>query len=345
MFGSYRKSSDSFIIAEVGQNHQGDLQNARDYIREFAQRGADAVKFQTRDNKVLFDAAAYEAPYQSENAFADTYGAHREFLELDPAWLPLLKKDCEQLNVKFISTPFDESSLDLLMSVGVDALKIASFDLGNLPFIEQIARRGLPVVMSIGGGQGDQIADSVELLLMHDIELAVLHCVSEYPCDFDKLGLENIEILTELFPGCTIGLSDHFNGTLSGPVGFLKGARVFEKHVTLNRAWKGTDHSFALEPEGFRKFVRDIRRTPKMLSKKSDEELGTEYVFKKLGKSLIAKRMIYAGESLSLGNLGSKIFQEEHIPVRLSNELIGRVVTENIDAGEPITLSKLTARP
>ena len=116
MFASYRNSIDSFVIAEVGQNHQGDLDKARKYIVEFAQKGANAIKFQTRNNKELFDEAAYNAPYQSENAFAAKYGEHRERLELDPAWLSTLKSDCERQNVKFISTPFDEASLELLVS-------------------------------------------------------------------------------------------------------------------------------------------------------------------------------------------------------------------------------------
>ena len=227
------------------------------------------------------------------------------------------------------------------LSVGVDALKIASFDIGNLPFIDQVAQAGLPVVMSIGGGKSDQIRDSAELLLSRDVDLAILHCVSEYPCEYDKLGLENVEILLNEFPNCAIGLSDHFNGTLSGPVAYLKGARIFEKHVTLNRSWKGTDHSFALEPEGFRKFTRDIRRTPRMLKRKPKVELGTEFVFQKLGKSLIAKRSIKAGEALSLENLGSKIFQEGHLAVRRSNEIIGRLAAVNIEKGAPIKIDDL----
>ncbi len=172
--------------------------------------------------------------------------------------------------------------------MGVDLLKIASFDLGNLPFINKIAKTGKPVVMSVGGGNIEQIRSSVGILLDHHDEVAVLHCVSEYPCEYDRLGLDNIKLLIREFPECVIGSSDHFNGTLSGPIAYLNGARVFEKHVTLNRAWKGTDHSFALEPEGFRKFVRDIKRVRHMMTPKPAEELGNEFVFQKLGKSLIA---------------------------------------------------------
>ena len=343
MFENFKETGETFIIAEVGQNHQGDLEKAREYIRIFAFEGADAIKFQTRNNKVLFSDDAYKATYESENAFAETYGEHREKLELKPEWLPILKADCEKHGVKFMSTPFDEPSLNLLCTpeIDVDVLKIASFDLGNLPFIKQIAESGKPVVMSIGGGNIDQIKSSVELLLKYNCDLAILHCVSEYPCEYNRLGLSNIELLAKAFPQCTIGVSDHFNGTLSGPLAFIKGARVFEKHVTLNRAWKGTDHSFALEPEGFRKFARDIRRTPHMMDPKSTVDLGNEPVFKKLGKSLVARFNIAEGESLTLENLSSKIFKKQYIPVRNSDQVIGKKATKLIVAGEPIDFNAI----
>ena len=336
MFSQIVLDGTPFVIAEVGQNHQGDLETAREYIRIYAYEGADAIKFQTRDNKYLFSKNAYEADYASENAFAETYGAHREKLELKPEWLSILKEDCVKYGVKFMSTPFDEPSLKLLEKIDVDILKVASFDLGNLPFIHRIASLGKPVVMSAGGGKIEQIRSSVDTLLKHHDEVAILHCVSEYPCEYNRLGLDNIEVLIKEFPGCTIGSSDHFNGTLSGPVAYLRGARVFEKHVTLNRAWKGTDHSFALEPGGFRKFVRDIKRVRHMMMPKSADDLGNELVFKKLGKSLIANVDIKAGDMVTLDNLSGRIFNAQYIPVRESNQVIGCVAKKNIAQGEAI---------
>jgi len=343
MFSQCRQDGEPFVIAEVGQNHQGDLDTAREFIRIFAFEGADAVKFQTRNNKYLFSQDAYEASYDSENAFADTYGAHREKLELKPEWLPILKEDCIKHGVKFMSTPFDEPSLSLLDQVGVDILKIASFDLGNLPFIQRIANLKKPVVMSVGGGKIDQIRSSVEVLLKNQVELAILHCVSEYPCEYNRLGLNSIEELIKEFPQCIIGSSDHFNGTLSGPVAYLKGARVFEKHVTLNRAWRGTDHSFALEPEGFRKFVRDIKRVRHMLPPKPADDLGNERVFKKLGKSLVAYVDIKAGEKITLDHLSGKIFNGQYVPVRESNRVVGTTAKRDIKQGELIRYEDIEA--
>lgn len=329
------------VIAEVGQNHQGDLDIARECIKIFAMAGADVVKFQTRNNKYLFSKEAYEGNYDSENAFDKKYGLHREKLELKPEWLPLLKEDCVKYGVKFMSTPFDEPSLDLICDVGVDLIKIASFDLGNLPLIHRIAKKMKPVVLSTGGGNFDQISASVKVVLGFHSEVAVLHCVSEYPCEYNRLGLNNIEVLIKAFPQCTIGSSDHFNGTLSGPVAYLKGARVFEKHVTLNRAWKGTDHSFSLEPEGFRKFVRDIKRVDQMMTPKPADELGNEYVFNKLGKSLVACVDIQAGDTITLDSLSGKIFNTQHIPVRDSCRVLGCVAKRYVSKGEPLQFADL----
>lgn len=336
MFKEFVKNGDPFVIAEVGQNHQGSLENAMRYIKIFANEGADAIKFQTRNNKYLFSEEAYLAPYTSENAFADTYGEHREHLELKTEWLPLLRDECHKLGVKFMSTPFDEPSLDLLIKLDVDILKIASFDLGNLPLISKIAATKKPVVLSIGGGNVDQIKSSVECILERNTNLAILHCVSEYPCDYNRLGLENIQKLIKEFPDCTIGSSDHFNGTLSGPIAYMMGARVFEKHVTLNRAWKGTDHSFALEQDGFRKFVRDIKRVRHMLPSKPKDEIGKENVFKKLGKSIVPLVDLNSGDILTLDNLSGKIFTKQFIPVRESNDIIGKKMKKSISKGDPI---------
>lgn len=329
-----KAKSDSLVIAEVGQNHQGDLDKALEYVRVFSERGADVVKFQTRNNKYLFSEDAYNKEYNSDNAFAKYYGEHREKLELNPEWLPILKSECDKYGVGFMSTPFDEPSLDLLCDVGVDLIKIASFDLGNLPFIDKISKKGVPVVMSTGGGNLDVVKSSVEILKNNIDDITILHCVSEYPCTYDRLGLDTIKKYIEMFPECKIGLSDHFSGILSGPIAYMMGARVFEKHVTMNRAWKGTDHSFALEPHGFGNFVRDIKRVPKMLPPKL--EVGDEPVFAKLGKSIIAARDLQQGNLITLDDLSGRIFNEQYVPVRESGNFIGKRLNKTVKAGDLI---------
>ena len=329
------------IIAEVGQNHQGSLSLAKKYVKEFSKSGADIVKFQARDNKTLFSKKAYNKNYDSESSFGKTYGEHREKLELSFKELKEIKKECEKKNLYFMVTPFDEKSLKLVSRLNVDIIKIASFDLGNLPFINLIAKQKKIVAISTGGGNSKEIEESVRVLKKNKIKIILLHCVSEYPCPHDHLGLENINILKKKFPNCIIGISDHFNGILSGPIAYLQGARVFEKHVTLNRAWKGTDHSFALEPEGFRRFVRDIHRSPEMLKSKNKKLIGKEPVFIKLGKSLITTKNLKKGEKIKLENLSGKIFEKNLILVRYSHKIIGLTVKAPIKKGDPILLKFL----
>ena len=339
MFEKYVNGEESFIIAEVGNNHQGSEDIAIEYVIKFAEAGANAIKFQTRDNKYLFSPSGYNAPYINENSFADTYGAHREKLELSKSSLLNIKKVCNENNVYFMSTPFDEPSVDLLSEIGVDLFKIASFDLGNAPLLSKISQKNKPIVLSTGGGKLEHIDLSVNLLSQHNSDLAILHCVSEYPCDYSKLGLSTINQLKKMFPKYAIGNSDHFNGILSGPIAYMNGARVFEKHVTLNRSWKGTDHSFSLEIDGFRKFCRDIRRVPKMMIRKDESDLGKEYVFQKLGKSIVASIDINLGDVFSIRNLTGKIYDNEGIPIRESVKLLGKKSKRDIKKNELINLN------
>lgn len=341
MFEKNGLNSKPFFIAEIGQNHNGDLKKALEYIKVFAQAGASAVKFQTRNNKFLFDSEAYEKPYESENAYANSYGAHREYLELDKDDYPVLIDACRQHGTLFMSTPFDEPSLEFLLQVGVDILKVASFDLGNLPFLKRIAKTQKPIVLSTGGGSERHVAESIKEITKYTDDLAILHCVSEYPCPPERLGLKKIAQLTKDYPQHSIGSSDHFNGILSGPIAYTFGARVFEKHVTLNRADKGTDHSFALEQKGFSDFIRDVNRTPLMYHSKPEDSLGIEPVFKKLGKSLVALTDIKQNEELSLDNLSGKIFNEVITPVRESYRFIGLQLKHDVTAGTPITLDMI----
>lgn len=330
-----------FIIAEVGQNHQGSLENALKYVEVFSQLGASAVKFQIRDNKKLFSKDAYEANYNSENAFAKTYGKHREKLELTFKDLQIIKKECQKKNVKFMVTPFDENSLEKICKIGVDIIKIASFDIGNLPFIDLISKKKKTTVISIGGGNEKQIEESIKILKKRVKNVIILHCNSEYPTNYDRLGLQNIVKLKKKFSNCIIGSSDHFNGILSGPIAYMLGARVFEKHVTLNRAWKGTDHSFALEPEGFRKFVRDLKRTPKMLPLKDKNLIGKEPVFIKLGKSLTTNKLIRKNKKIKIEDLTGVIYKENYLAVRESNSVIGKKAGKDLIPGEPILKKNL----
>jgi N-acetylneuraminate synthase/sialic acid synthase len=333
--------SNPYIIAEVGQNHQGSLEEALRYVVTFASLGASAIKFQMRDNKTLFDSSIYDMPYESPNSFGETYGAHREHLELDYAEMELLRQRCKDLGVDFIVTPFDSPSLERCVNLKVDALKVASFDLGNLSFLDVLAQTKIPLIMSTGGGSLDHIVTSVNTITHHHNALTLLHCVSLYPCPLDAVNLGNISTLKQRFPDLEIGLSDHFNGTLTGPLAYTLGARVFEKHVTFDRSNKGTDHPFSLEPEGFRKFVRDISRVDVLMQAKSHKELGKEFVFQKLGKSIISKHDLPSGHLLSLRDLDGRICRPTMIPVRETVNIVGKRLKTSLAAGSYLSFDHL----
>lgn len=335
--------TNNYYIAEVGQNHQGDLTTALQYVKQFSQMGASAVKFQMRDNLSLFDETMRNMPYNTNNSFGATYGEHREHLELSLEEFIKIKEVCDKENVDFICTPFDEPSLENLIKLDVAAIKIASFDLGNLSFLKKIARCKKPVVISTGGGNLTHVEKSLQILEGVCPQIVILHCVSKYPANAEDLLLGRIKLLIEKFPEHKIGSSDHFSGILSGPIAYMLGARVFEKHVTFNRANKGTDHSFALEPEGFRKFIRDIERVSKMNKVELPSDLGNEPVFKKLGKALIARKHISKGSYFELDHFDGKIFySSEGIPVRETFSLLGKCSKKSYNVGDIIQRSELS---
>jgi len=342
------KITEPFFIAEVGANHQGRLDLALEYITKFAALGASAIKFQVRTNDTLFSREMLEKPYDHPNSFGATYGDHRAVLELSSSDLKRLKERCVEVGVYFICTAFDELAIDRLIDLEVDAIKVSSFDLGNFSFLDKLASTELPVIFSTGGGGWRHIEETYSFFRERApvTELAILHCVSKYPCKPEELHLGNIFELKNKFQSenTFIGLSDHFNGILSGPIGATFGATIFEKHVTFDRSWKGTDHAFALEPRGFEQFVRDIKRVELMARSGYPEDVGGEPVFSKLGKILTASREIRKGEPLSLDNVVGKIcgIVSDGIPVRESHQVLGCSVTEHLSPGDILKWSNLS---
>lgn len=334
------KKNAAYIIAEVGQNHQGDFDLAKKYVHSFANAGADAIKFQKRDMPTLFTQDALQKPYESENAFGETYGEHRNFLELSMDEMSELKAECDLVGVDFMCTPFDLVSLENLINISTDVIKVASFDMGNLPFLKKIIDTGIHFVISCGGANKSIVDSTIKYLLLHNAKFTLLHCVSRYPCTPKDLSLGRVGLLKQKYPSVQIGLSDHFNGILSGPLGYQLGAEVFEKHVTFDRSLKGTDHSFALSLHGFESFVRDINRAKVMVQSDLPYDVGSEAVFKKLGKKIEAACDIEKGETISLEMLTSRI-TPEGIPVRRSIDVIGTIAKRNYRKGEFIDEAQL----
>ena len=248
-----------FVIAEIGHNHQGSVERARELIHSAKEAGVDAVKLQKRDNRRLYTSALYDSPYDNENSFGPTYGAHREALELDRDAYVGLRDEARSLGLVFFATAFDEPSADMLAQLDVPAYKIASGDLTNTPLLRHVASFGKPLVVSTGGATLDDVDRAVEAVLGVGGTICLLQCTAAYPAAVEDLNLGVITTLRERYPDVVVGLSDHQDGIAMAPVAYMLGARVVEKHFTLSHTAKGTDHAFSLMPEGMRKLVRDLR--------------------------------------------------------------------------------------
>ncbi len=252
----------AYVIAEIGHNHQGDLDQAKALIRSAKECGVDAVKLQKRDNRTLFTREQYDAPYDNEHSFGATYGEHREALELSAGdWLEL-REFCREEGITLFATVFDEPSADFMAGLDAPAFKIASADLVNTPLLRHVAAFGKPIFLSTGGGSMEDVERAVDTILPINPDLCVLQCTASYPCAVEELNLGVIEAYRERFPDLVVGLSDHQSGIAMTLVAYMLGARVIEKHFTLDHAWKGSDHAFSLMPEGMRRLVRDLSRIP-----------------------------------------------------------------------------------
>lgn len=252
--------SPCYVVAEIGSNHQGDLQIAHQLIEAAAACGAHAVKFQKRANRSLYAPALFDAPYESEQSFGSTYGSHREALEFGAVEYRQLSAWAVQAGLTWFATAFDERSADLLVDVGAAAIKLPSGALTDLTLIRYVSSLGLPLILSTGGGDMTDIDRAVTAGQPGSLPFALLHCTASYPAAFDELNLRCIVTLRERYPDVMIGWSGHDSGIAMATAAVTLGARIIEKHFTLNRALRGTDHAFSLEPAGLRKLTRDLSR-------------------------------------------------------------------------------------
>ncbi len=250
----------AYLVAELGQNHQGQVKIAEKLIQAAAACGASAVKLQKRDNKNLYSAALYNQPYDNENSFGPTYGTHREALEFDREAFEHVQGAAFLSNVAFFATAFDEASADFLMDLKVPAIKIASGGLTDLALLSYVAILGVPMIVSTGGGTYADVDRAANIIAKMHTQFALLHCTASYPCAWEELNLACVAKMRERYPETVIGWSGHDSGIAMALVAYVQGARIIEKHFTLNRAMKGGDHAFSLEPAGLRKLARDLER-------------------------------------------------------------------------------------
>ena len=342
MFEELKKDKDkAFVIAEIGSNHCGSVDRAIELIKSAKHCGADAVKFQKRNNKTLFTKELYNAPYDNKNSYGKTYGEHREYLEFGKEEYRILKDVCEEIDINFFATPFDFESVDFLSEFDLPAYKIASADIIHIPLLEYIAKLGKPIVLSTGGGSMDDIKRAVNTVLPINNDLIILHCTASYPVLYQDMNLNVIPKLIKEFPDQIIGLSDHENGAHAASLAYYLGARVFEKHFTLNRSWKGTDHSFSLESRGLTKLIRNLSRIPGLLGDGEKKLLPCEEKpLYKMRKSIVAKTDLNEGMVLNYENIDYKCPGDGLEPYMI-DIIIGKTLRKSLKKDSIITLEEL----
>lgn len=326
--------SDCFVIAEIGNNHQGDLQKAKEMFKAAKECGVDAVKLQKRDNKSLLTRAAYDKPYDNENSFGATYGEHREALEFGRAEYVELQKYANELGLTFFSTAFDMKSADFLAELDMPLYKVASGDLKNTPLLQHIAKIGKPMIISTGGGTMEDVQRAYDAIMPINQQLCILQCTASYPAEPQDLNLRVITTYREKFPDVVIGLSDHENGIAMALAAYVLGSRVVEQHFTLNHTLKGTDHAFSLEPIGMRKLVRDLRRVRVALGDGEKKIYPSEVnPINKMGKKLVASHDLKAGKKITQVDIAIKSPSDGLPPYELEN-VIGKTLTKDLSEDE-----------
>jgi sialic acid synthase SpsE/spore coat polysaccharide biosynthesis protein SpsF (cytidylyltransferase family) len=326
-----------FVIAEIGQNHNGQVNLAKRLIDMAVQDGCQAVKFQKRDIGWELTKEAYDRAYDNPNSFGETYGKHREFLELDEKQHLELRDYASSQGIVYMCTPCDPPSVEIMERIGNPVYKIASRDITNIPLLECVGRTGKPVILSTGMAGLDETREAIEALGDGPSDIVLLQCVSQYPAEVEHVNLRAMQTLREEF-GLLVGLSDHTSGIITSVAASVLGACLIEKHVTLARAMPGTDHAGALEEEGLRRLVQYVRLCARAMGDGTKEiDPVVEQAKAKLSRSLTSSCEIAAGtvlseEMLTLKSPGTGLLWRER------GRIIGKKATRDIPAD--VTLSE-----
>ncbi|MCC7359764.1 MAG: N-acetylneuraminate synthase family protein [Anaerolineales bacterium] len=323
--------SPCFVIAEIGHNHQGSLERAKEMLVAAHECGVDAVKLQKRNNRRLYTRAMYNKPYENENSYGATYGEHREYLEFGQAEYEALAELAHQLGLEFFATAFDFESADFLQALGVPAFKIASGDLNNVPLLRHVAGFQKPMIVSTGGGTLADVRRAYEAILPINAQLCLLQCTAAYPAAMEDLNLRVIPAFEREFPAAVIGFSSHDNGIAMPLIAYALGARVIEKHFTLDRAWKGTDQAFSLERPGMQRLVRDLHNARRAMGDGLKLPHPTEIgPLQKMGKKLVAARDLPAQHRLVRSDIAIKSPADGGLPPYELDHVIGRILTKPV---------------
>jgi N-acetylneuraminate synthase len=332
----------TLIIAEAGVNHNGDVGRALEMIDAAARAQADLVKFQSFVTSKSISKHAPKAAYQEETTgTAESQFEMVQKLELSRDDHALLAEECRRCGIGFFSTAFDAESLDMLVDLGVDRIKVPSGEITNLPLLRHMASKKLPVLLSTGMSTLGEIEDAIGVLEEGGVPrdaITVLHCNTEYPTPMHDVHLRAMRAIAEAF-GVDVGYSDHTLGIALPIAAVALGATVIEKHLTLDRSLPGPDHRASLEPGEFAQMVRAIRNIEQAISgdglkRPSPSEAKNRPIAR---KSIVAARDIARGETFSVENLTTKRPGNGISPMRW-DDVIGRSAARDFATDELIEL-------
>jgi len=327
-----------FIIAEAGVNHNGDLSLARKLIDVAYESGADAIKFQTFKTSHLVTCNAEKAEYQKKNdSLNPTQFGMLEKLELSDNDFKKLSTYARKKGILFLSTAFDEESVDLLIRLDVPAFKIPSGEITNFPCLEKIARQKKPVILSTGMSTLEEVREAVTCLQEHGCrDIILLHCTTSYPAPLESVNLQVMDTLRDVFH-LPVGYSDHTEGILVPVAAVARGACVIEKHITLDRTLSGPDHAASIEPNELKRMIDTVRKVEQALGtadKKPEScEIGNRNVVR---KSVVASEHIRKGSLLQESMLALKR-PGTGIEPKYMKDLVGKRVKTAIEKDTLIT--------
>jgi sialic acid synthase SpsE len=340
-------NNETYIIGEIGQNHNGSVDLAKlivDLVSipiiesdfNLKLRGMDAVKLTKRDLKEELTQSQMIRPYDTPHSFGKTYGEHRAFLELNDEQHFEVYKHAKEKGLDFVETLCSKGCLSLLKLFTPDKLKVASRDLTNLPLLDVMAETKIPIILSTGMAGKKELDDALDVISKHHNNISILHCVSQYPTEPKNTNLNSIKYLQNNYSQYTIGYSDHTIGISTPVAAVAMGSRIIEKHITLDRRMKGTDQAGSLGPDGINRMVRDIRVLDMAMGK---EELfidpSVSVAKEKLERSIASKRVIKKGETIEEKDL-HLLSPGDGFKWAQKHEVIGKTAQQDIPADEII---------
>ena len=331
-----------FIVAEAGVNHNGDLAQAFEMIEVAKKTGVDAVKFQTfkADEFCLDKEQMFSYKSKGKQITEPMFEMFKRYEFSEDEWYKI-KQKCDIEDILFLSTPQNRSDLDLLLKLGISAIKVGSDDFTNLPLLEDYASTKLPLIVSCGMSTMAEVFEALEVIgTFEGYPTILLLCTSEYPTPPENVNLLKLESLKHSFPDLVIGFSDHTQGPMASSLAVGFGAVFFEKHFTLSNDLEGPDHWFSENPEGLETWVTSIHNSFKMMGSRiirpTANELGNKKEFQRV---VVAKKDINLGDVFDLDNLTvSRVSGGRGFPPSFLNRLLGQKSSKVYSKNEAITI-------